>query len=918
MEKNINFGLFLNDKSKPMKLSKSLFFVLLLNFLFISEFTFSQDVQRAYEPNTLIVKVKPEYQHLFQTRNIDNAFGFKIEACRQLVKGQRSSSKSGINRIYKLKFRSDKTALQLSKELNKNRYFEYCEPNYYQELLYETNDPKRIQQYSLSIIQASQAWDITKGDSNIVIGITDTGIDFGHEDLKTNIAYNKGDIIDGIDNDNDGYVDNYYGWDFGDNDNNPLWNELPDANNIVHGVFVSGLAGARTDNAIGMSVIGFKTKILPVKISNSQGVLNSAYEGVLYAATHGCQIINCSWGGSYPSKYGADVISYVTEDLNRIVVAAAGNTGTEIYYYPASYNNVVSVTATNNLDQKWGKSTYNTAVDISAPGVNVLSTYPNGGFNASSGTSYASPIVAGALALLKAYYPDTLSNQQLVAILKNGTDLPDFYNEAFFHNKCGAGRLNVYKALSQEIGFSVEISDFELEAKFSQAPVNDVSNDTLVLKGILYNYLKSIENLKVEIHSNSSYVSLIDTAFQIDELSEEAVLDLSSFNLKLLISNDIPPHTPLYFTFKFTAEGYESEQLLRDEFEYPVIDYETSHFKTTFYPAGNVGRRAGQFGWGYTLASGENVLNGLGVMISASEQKMATNFGFSNSLQEQNKLDSSRTASVWSAENQLESPVFTDSYIKVKYENFLSPEYKGIVFSHYTFVNHSSERLDSLAFSLIADWDIIHSNNNYAEVDTALRLALTRCYNENITAGIQLLSPLPFRRYAVNNRQYTDDSGNLIDGFELENWQTYVRNNHYEMGTEGVGTDVVDVVSSGFFTLAPEDSITVSFAILVDTTASKVIQEAQKAKALYNDLYNSHVVEQFVPELKVYPNPNKGVFYIENYSDLPFTIYNTLGEIVHAFSVEPTGGKIRVDLSNQPDGIYFIQQAKQVSKIIKY
>lgn len=163
---------------------------------------------------------------------------------------------------------------------------EYAEPLYKIQLLSNPNDPDTASQYYLGLIKAYDAWDISQGDSNIVVGVTDTGTDLDHPDLAAGIAYNYADPINGIDDDGDGYIDNFMGWGFGQNDNDP-------SVDVIHGSFVLGLAGAVTNNGIGIAGAGYKTRFLPVKISNN-GVLTTAYEGIVYAADHGCQIINCS------------------------------------------------------------------------------------------------------------------------------------------------------------------------------------------------------------------------------------------------------------------------------------------------------------------------------------------------------------------------------------------------------------------------------------------------------------------------------------------------------------------------------------------------------------------------------------------------------------------------------------------------
>jgi serine protease len=131
----------------------------------------------------------------------------------------------------------------------------YAEPVYTMELLYNPNDPDTASQYYLTLIKAFDAWDINQGDTNFVVGVTDTGADLDHPDLAAGIKYNYADPINGVDDDGDGFTDNFYGWDVGDNDNDP-------SVDVVHGSFVCGLAGASTDNGTGIAGTGFKTRFL--------------------------------------------------------------------------------------------------------------------------------------------------------------------------------------------------------------------------------------------------------------------------------------------------------------------------------------------------------------------------------------------------------------------------------------------------------------------------------------------------------------------------------------------------------------------------------------------------------------------------------------------------------------------------------
>ncbi len=209
-----------------------------------------------------------------------------------------------------------------------------------------------LQDY-LKPVRAYEAWDIEKSDTAIVIGIVDTGVKFDHEDLD-NVAYNYADPVNGIDDDNDGYIDNFRGWDVANDDNDPT------ADSDGHGTQVTGVSSAKTDNGAGMASSGFNSRFLPVKISETPTrYLINEYEGIIYAADHGCKIINLSWGviEGY-SAFAQDVINYAVLEKDAVVVAAGGNKDGEYNYYPASYDHVPSVGPVNVNPEKPFRGSY--------------------------------------------------------------------------------------------------------------------------------------------------------------------------------------------------------------------------------------------------------------------------------------------------------------------------------------------------------------------------------------------------------------------------------------------------------------------------------------------------------------------------------------------------------------------------------
>ena len=256
-------------------------------------------------------------------------------------------------------------------------------------------------QYQISQINAFSAWDIEKGDTNVVIGIVDDGCQWNHPDLAANVKINYADPINGIDDDHDGYIDNYRGWDLGNNDNDPN-NDGPGA--LAHGTHVAGDADAVTDNAIAIASPGFNCKFLPVKVTDFSGVITVGYEGIVYAADHGCSVINCSWGATEGANYQQDIINYASINKNALVIAAAGNDNADETFYPASYNHVISVANVDGSDVKASTSDYNYNVAVSAPGENIYSTTYDSVYTLLSGTSMSCAVAAGAAAIIKSHF----------------------------------------------------------------------------------------------------------------------------------------------------------------------------------------------------------------------------------------------------------------------------------------------------------------------------------------------------------------------------------------------------------------------------------------------------------------------------------------------------------------------------------
>jgi subtilisin family serine protease/subtilisin-like proprotein convertase family protein len=321
----------------------------------------------------------------------------------------------------------------------------YAEPDWIGEWTAIPNDPEFSRQWGLrnigqtvngvtgtfdADIDANQAWDQTIGNNNVIVAIVDSGVDVLHPDLVANMWVNTSEIAgNGVDDDGNGFVDDINGYDFGSGDGNPM-------DFVGHGTHVAGIVGAVADNGIGVSGVNWDVSLMALKIGTDHGgpTNSGAIAAINYAVAMGATVSNHSYGVN-PTQALQDAITNAQAN-NHIVVVAAGNSSSnnDVFpAYPASYpqDNIIAVAATDSRDNLATFSSYGlTSVDIGAPGVDIFSTVPTAGsdfyptrngYEFSDGTSMASPMVAGAVALLRSVAP-TIPYTQIISALYQGAD----------------------------------------------------------------------------------------------------------------------------------------------------------------------------------------------------------------------------------------------------------------------------------------------------------------------------------------------------------------------------------------------------------------------------------------------------------------------------------------------------------------
>jgi thermitase len=312
-------------------------------------------------------------------------------------------------RVREEKLRKAKEALQ------KRPGVEHVDYNYLRLPSYEPNDPrfKNGRQWDLDSINAPEAWNNTLGDG-VRVAVVDTGIDADHPDLESKIAMQK-DLVN-----NDGVAED-------------------DADG--HGTHVAGTIGAVTNNGRGVAAVCPGCKLLVAKAGDGSGFFDADIaQGIYWSVNNQARAINLSIGGEEYSWALKHAVDYAWEH-RVVVVAAAGNEDTDTPSYPAAYGHAISVVATNKSDRKSPFSNYGTTVDVAAPGVQILSTFPGGGYETKSGTSMASPHVAALAGLLADQ--DRSAREIRGRIQDTATDLGASGKDKYF----GWGLINAGKAV---------------------------------------------------------------------------------------------------------------------------------------------------------------------------------------------------------------------------------------------------------------------------------------------------------------------------------------------------------------------------------------------------------------------------------------------------------------------------------------
>ena len=407
--------------------------------------------------------------------------------------------------------------------------------------------------WGADLINAPEAWNKGYTGEGVVVAVLDGGVDYKHEDLRDNIWTNSGEIAgNGKDDDGNGFIDDVYGWNFHDDDNDTLDRD-------GHGTHVAGtIAGA--DNDYGVTGIAYDAQIMPVKVLDDSGAgyNSSIADGIYYAVDNGADVINLSLGGEYPSRDIESAVEYAHEN-GVTVVMAAGNSSGQTPMYPANYADeygiaVGAVDKNNQLADFSNRAGNDELAYVTAPGVNIYSTVPDDEYESYSGTSMAAPHVSGAVALMLSADPNLTPDEIREIITESATSNTQttnsdssnlefdfgyssfteksFYSTDFNDNSVNFGMnksIGFEKNISSEVGVSSIIDESNLSAQDISLNTSSSSKEIIYSSNLNTDFTNNNDLLTNPILSNPAitsellnlYRDYLDVMKSIDEIPED-------------------------------------------------------------------------------------------------------------------------------------------------------------------------------------------------------------------------------------------------------------------------------------------------------------------------------------------------------------------------------------------------------------
>lgn len=782
-------------------------------------------------------------------------------------------SEIALQRMYRVEFDEAVSPLEVARAFAALPEVEYAEPEIVQRLFYTPNDPRYKDQYHHPRVEAEKAWDITTGDSTVVIAIVDSGVLWNHEDLYENMWVNPAEDIDGdgrytdadkdgIDNDGNGYKDDVVGVDlvgsnalnggsYSDGDPSPTTRGHP------HGTHVAGIAAARGNNGKGVTGLAMNCRIMAIKCApdSYSPSITRGYDGIVYAADNGADVINCSWGGGGYLESQKEQIDYAISK-GAIVVAAAGNAGAERVSTPGAYPNVLCVANTDPGDKVNSSSTFGPWVDVSAPGTDILSSViaTTSTYQKYTGTSMSSPLVAGLAGLVKSVFP-SYSPEQVFEQIRVTSDPIDDLQYARFKKKIGKGRINAYRALTVRSPAVTLIEWSYSDVEFGNGDSIPNQGEKLVVRMRWKNMLEPTTNAVITLSSSNGAHVIEQGSFTAGAIPTLGEVSNEATPFVIVLADTYAPNGQV--DLLYTVEDGEYTDLGGVFFiQQPSYrDHDINDIRMTLTNDGNLGfdDMDGILGSGFRYKGSESIMFEGAFMLGAvvNQSPFVVDVARSAATDQSEDFEGGQLYNIVTPGTiapQQGFGHFEDSNAPLSYRvqtdvtqrsyAFTDDDTRNIIFLRYDIANVSTNTQEKLHAGLFFDWDISsNSQSDIALFIDSLKLAVAMDTigwpRVPVVVGVlPLSSETGVKYWGISNRDNDDSlSIGIYNGFsKAEKWKAL---SHGIMRPKTDVTDISQVISSGPTDLAAGDTLVLGFALIAGESVRQVTDAVPHAQDIW-------------------------------------------------------------------------------------
>lgn len=899
-----------------------------------------------YEKGTINIMFRNDLDNFSSVKlgieNMDNFLSdFDVTAVKQRypLKSDRSKRMIGdenLARIFELNYEGNIDPFELS-DMIIERYgnmIEWAEPDFVYEMDYTPNDPNINAQWHISKIRSFQAWDISKGDTNVIIGIVDSGSDLDHPDLVANIWKNLDEIPgNSIDDDANGFVDDWRGWDFIGAGSGPDNDPQVYGSNCDHGSHVSGCASQVTDNGVGGAGIGFNCKIMISKHGNDNdfsgaggsSLIYNSNDGMVYCYQNGAKVINCSFSSGTFSSFQQTIVNNAWAN-GVLVCASAGNGAANIPRYPAACNFAISVAASNTSDIKAGFSNWHSTVDITGPGDGIYSTLWNDNYANLSGTSMSSPVTAGVVALIWSKNPSWTQQQVYDRLILSVDSIYSLPGNSGYAGGLGSGRVNAFKALTDNPILSVEGSTSTDSLLGNNDGIYDV-NEEIAFKLTVKNTWLAGSNVSLRLTSSDPNVEIVQDSIYLGNVAAYGTYT-AGFNNGFVVK--AKPGCPFDYSASFTVIANQNAhvddvtQSFNVTFRQGFAVHNKNLMKLCLTKDGAIGKKPEAYGSGLLIGNGStNHIYESGLMIGISNTQVSDMTRRETSPANVADTDfvalntyTLTTPGVLSAQDGL--GLFNDdgagaSKIGVTVDarsyvfNSTSQD-SNFVILRYKIKNDNASAINNMYVGLMSFYQPNGSfATNVCTADTANRIAYTYSNaNPNLYLGTALLSD-------QNINYKTFSAAEMFNGYTpQEKWNAL--SNGMNNLTIGPGPNAF-TISAGPISIPAGESVILGFAVVKGNDLADLITNKNSAVSHWGSV-GINQISQTIPDryelMQNYPNPfnpaTKITFALPKKEFVKLSVFDILGrKVADLVSEELDAGTFEYNFNGAAlsSGMYF-------------